>query len=93
MKTIRTFALSPVTIVIFALAWGAILMGSGRKTALAASPDGLISTYSWARIAGTSPLVWSMEKARQSWSIVSFELARPKSWPTRLQPEEGGLKQ
>jgi hypothetical protein len=41
MKTIRTLALLPVTIVIFALAWGAILMGSGGKTALAASPDGL----------------------------------------------------
>ena len=41
MKTIRPLALLPVTIVIFALAWGAILMGSGRKTALAASPDGL----------------------------------------------------
>jgi glyoxylase-like metal-dependent hydrolase (beta-lactamase superfamily II) len=41
MKTIRTFALSPVTIVIFALAWCTILMGSGRKTALAASSDGL----------------------------------------------------
>jgi glyoxylase-like metal-dependent hydrolase (beta-lactamase superfamily II) len=41
MKTIRTFALLPVTIVIFALAWCTILMGSGRKAALAASPDGL----------------------------------------------------